>query len=297
MRFFLISYFLILTLLNYSQVNRTNNAGLPINNRTESKAGIKDTLRNPVEDSLAILRKKLEKFEYSSVINGINHLLLKKEELLKKELIEAYLFKAVSHFALAEDENAERSFNEILKIDSTFTLDSTKISPKIISFFKKVKENFYTRSVQNPEKSVARVDTVYIPRIYEREVGNKVSQAVIRSIIFPGLGHLYTGSSIKAWVLTGLTASALGSAIYFWWDTDRKEKLYTKESDPGLIEYRYKKYNRAYKLRNISIAALVGVWLYSQIDLLFFSDLFEIDFNQTEASSLSHIGIKFTYRF
>ncbi len=300
MRFFLISYILIYSVLAFAHAHRDKssiNTDLPVVNGTSQKAENKDTVKTPVQDSLISLKKNLEKFEYSSVINGANRLLLNKESLLKKEIIEAFLLKGISHFALSEDENAERSFVEILKIDSTFTLDSTKISPKIISFFKKVKGDFYARNVQNTEKAAARIDTVFVPRIYEQKIGNRVSQALIRSIIFPGLGHLYQGSSLKAWTLTGLSAAAIGSIIYFSIDTNKKEELYSNETDPGLIEYRYKKYNQAYKSRNISIAAFAGIWLYSQIDLLFFSDLFEVNINETEVLGKNQFEINLTYRF
>ncbi|MGE5807036.1 MAG: hypothetical protein ACM34O_14560 [Ignavibacteria bacterium] len=300
MRFFSISYILIYSVLAFAQVHRDNygiNADLSFVNGPSQKTENKDTVKTHIQDSLISLKRNLEKFEYSSVINGANRLLLQKERLLKKEIIEVYRLKGISHFALAEDENAERSFVEILKIDSTFTLDSTKISPKIISFFKKVKDDFYAINIQKNEKSAARIDTVYVPRIYEQKIGDRVSQALIRSIIFPGLGHLYQGSSLKAWTLTGLSAAAIGSIIYFSIDANKKEELYSKETDPGLIEYRYDNYNRAYQLRNISIAAFAGIWLYSQIDLLFFSDLFEVNINESEVLGTNQFEINFTCRF
>jgi hypothetical protein len=299
-RFFSISYILIYSALAFAQVHSDKpgtNEDLPFVNGPSQKAENNDTAKTHVQDSLISLKRNLEKFEYSSVINGANRLLLQKDRLLKKEIIEVYRLKGISHFALAEDENAERSFVEILKIDSTFTLDSTRISPKIISFFKKVKDDFYTRDIQENKKSAARIDTVYVPRVYEQKIGNRVSQALIRSIIFPGLGHLYQGSSLKAWTLTGLSAAAIGSIIYFSIDTNKKEELYSKETDPGLIEYRYDKYNRAYHLRNISIAAFAVIWLYSQIDLLFFSDLFEVNINESELLGKNQFEISLTYRF
>jgi hypothetical protein len=108
---------------------------------------------------------------------------------------------------------------------------------------------------------------------------------------------LYQGSSLKAWTLTGLSAAAIGSIIYFSIDANKKEELYSKETDPGLIEYRYDNYNRAYQLRNISIAAFAGIWLYSQIDLLFFSDLFEVNIKESEVLGKNQFEINFTYRF
>lgn len=299
MRFFLISYMLIYSVVHLSQVRPDESPSLFSSNQIfQKKFEINDTLNTPVQDSLRFLRKKLEQFDYSSVINGANRLLQKKEQLLKKEIIETYQLKAISHFALVEDENAERSFREILKIDSTFTLDSARISPKIISFFKQVKENYFKRISDYNEENYARIDTVYVPHIYEQKFTDRVQQAVIRSILFPGLGHLYQRGSIKAWTLTTLTAAAVGSLIYFWIDTAEKEELYIKESQAALIDYRYKKYNRSYKLRNISLIALAGIWIYTQIDLIFFSDLFEIKFKEMGfPSGKDQAGIEFKYYF
>jgi hypothetical protein len=290
---------LIYSVVHLSQVRPDESPSLFSSNQIfQKKFEINDTLNTPVQDSLRFLRKKLEQFDYSSVINGANRLLQKKEQLLKKEIIETYQLKAISHFALVEDENAERSFREILKIDSTFTLDSARISPKIISFFKQVKENYFKRISDYNEENYARIDTVYVPHIYEQKFTDRVQQAVIRSILFPGLGHLYQRGSIKAWTLTTLTAAAVGSLIYFWIDTAEKEELYIKESQAALIDYRYKKYNRSYKLRNISLIALAGIWIYTQIDLIFFSDLFEIKFKEMGfPSGKDQAGIEFKYYF
>jgi len=301
-RFYLISYFLIYTVIHLSQVHPDESinitAFLSLNPTNQKVPEIRDSLNTPVQDSLSYLRKKLEQFDYSSVINGANRLLINKEQLSKNELIETQQLKGISHFALAEDENAERSFREILRIDSSFALDSTRISPKIISFFKKVKENYLKRISDVNEGNIARIDTVYIPHIYEQELSGRVQQAVIRSILFPGLGHLYQAGSVKAWTLTALTAAAAGSLIYFWIDMDRKEELYINESEADLIDYRYKKYNRSYRLRNISLIALAGIWMYTQIDLLFFSDLFEIKFKELKLpDGKIQVGIDFKYYF
>jgi hypothetical protein len=72
--------------------------------------------------------------------------------------------------------------------------------------------------------------------------------------------------------LTSVGAVSLGAAIYYAVDSNTKEKKYLDETDPALIPSLYSKYNTSYKLRNFSLLSFAAVWLYSQIDLLFFSE-------------------------
>ena len=57
----------------------------------------------------------------------------------------------------------------------------------------------------------------------------------------------------------------------------------------NLIQNKYDTYNSAYKIRNTLIVTSVVLWLYSQIDLLFFSDdLFAEKLNAEITSDLFH---------
>ncbi|MEK6553091.1 MAG: hypothetical protein AABZ54_06545, partial [Bacteroidota bacterium] len=44
------------------------------------------------------------------------------------------------------------------------------------------------------------------------------------------------------------------------------------ESNKLLIQQKYDDYNKSYKIRNVLIISYAVIWLYSQIDLLFFSN-------------------------
>jgi hypothetical protein len=60
--------------------------------------------------------------------------------------------------------------------------------------------------------------------------------------------------------------------LYFIVDANEKEKAYLSETNSVLIQSNYDKYNKSYKIRNTLIATYAAIWLYSQIDLLFFSN-------------------------
>ena len=99
-----------------------------------------------------------------------------------------------------------------------------------------------------------------------------MTNALGRSILFPGMGHLYLSNNAKGWILTSLNTAALGSMLYFIFDSRNKELDYLEQTEPALINEKYDKYNTSYKIRNTLIITYAVIWIYSQIDLLFFSD-------------------------
>jgi hypothetical protein len=231
----------------------------------------KDSTQIP--DSLAEMQKKFEQFQYGDVISMSNRLLLRKIPYTKKDLLDIYKMLGIAHYSLSEDDAAKKSFIEMLRIDSTFKFDSTKVSPKIISFFRQVKNDYVDQQKEIEARTVVRIDTVYIPQKENNlEYVDKERGAVARSLFVPGLGQLYKEEYLKGTILTVLSTAALISSIYFIIDTNEKEKAYLIETNPALIESKYQDYNSSFQKRNISLISYGVIWLYSQIDLLFLSD-------------------------
>ena len=96
--------------------------------------------------------------------------------------------------------------------------------------------------------------------------------AVIKNILLPGLGQLHNGNSAKGWITTSASILNLGTLIYFAIDANKKQNAYLMETDRNLIQLKYDDYNRSYKIRNAFIISYAAIWLYSQIDFLFFSE-------------------------
>ena len=94
---------------------------------------------------------------------------------------------------------------------------------------------------------------------------------MLRSLILPGWGHFYSSDDTKGYILSSLSAVTLGVMIYSIFDTQTKENEYLAETTPLLIQEKYGQYNSSYKTRNILIASYALLWMYSQIDLLYFS--------------------------
>ncbi len=240
-----------------------------------------DTLKNKVvnqdslmaQDSLALMKRKFDQFKYGDVISIANKMLLKKAPLTRDEILNIYKLKGISHYSLSEDDAAKKSFIEILRIDTSYALDSTKISPKIISFYKQVKANYIQQQKEVEARTVVRIDTVYIPKVeYDFEHESRAKNAIARSLIVPGLGQLYLDVNFKSVFLTVLGTAALSASVYYFIQSEKKEKAYLIEADPNMLESRYADYNDAYKNRNISLISFGVLWLYSQIDLLFLSN-------------------------
>ena len=226
-----------------------------------------------VRDSLALMKTNFDQFKYADVISIANKLLLRKVPLTKDEILNVYKFKGISHYSLSEDDAAKKSFIEILRIDTSYTLDSTKTSPKIISFFNQVKQNYAQQQKDIEARTVVRLDTIYVPKIqYDIGHENRLKNAIARSLIIPGLGHLYLDVNFKSVFLTVLGSAALISSVYYSLKTEEKHKSYLVETDPGKIEMKYNDYNDLYSKRNISLVSFGVLWIYSQLDILFFMD-------------------------
>ncbi len=224
------------------------------------------------DEILQKLTQNFRDFEYKQVIDFADSVLKKNEDFSNPELMEIYRMKGISHYALLDDRETRLSFIEILKIDTSYTLDPSNTSPKIISFFKEVK-NEYLTSIEGREKEilVTKHDTVYVPVTYRDTVSEyNLKQALIRSVIIPGTGHLYLKSDIKSWVLTFLSVASIGTGIYFIIDTNDKEKLYLEERNINETGERYNDYNFSYRMRNLAFISFAALWIYSQLDLLFF---------------------------
>ena len=244
------------------------------------------------KDSISVLKNELESFNYAKVITHADRLILHKEILSKATLIEIYRMKATAQFSLSDLEGADTTFNDLLSIDTTYVLDSSNTSPKIITFFNQLKQNYLSALAQKKQEITIKPDTVFV---MDESSFYRLKQAVIRSVIFPGLGHIYLNQNLKGITLTSLTAVTLSSMIYFIIDSNKKQSIYLNAHDDIAVQSNYNDYNSSYKFRNYSIIAFAAVWLYSQIDLLFFSNINLSFFSGSVSPSSGSLQIGFIF--
>lgn len=216
------------------------------------------------------IKEKYESFEYRDVIRLSEIFLFDNSGISKEDSIEVLTMKAVSYYSLNEEISAEKTLRQIIDLDRNYELNPSTVSPKIISLFEQLKIQ-YAPPMKEEQQNESVKEPVQKPD-YNLLISTKNDVYVntfSRSVVFPGLGHLYLNNSAKGWVLTALTAVTLPTMVYFIFDASSTEKDYLNEVDASLIEQKYSEYNSAYKTRNFFIAAFAVVWFYSQIDLLF----------------------------
>jgi TM2 domain-containing membrane protein YozV len=120
---------------------------------------------------------------------------------------------------------------------------------------------------------------------------------IIRSLIFPGWGQLYNNNKLKGWILTSLGAITISSAVYFIIDSNNKQKKYLNDVNLSTIQNNYNEYNTSYKLKNISIISFIAVWVYSQIDILFFSQNNSLPLTQLKTNFMNQFQLNFSLSF
>ena len=248
------------------------------------------------------LNREFQLFNYSKVISLADGFIADKGGFSKDELIEIYLLKGISHYSLGESELVKESFFEILNLDNNYKINSSQVSPKIIREFEKLRIEYDRTNIKKEFTSVVKIDTLYKVDTLLLKPNNKLySETVIRSMVFPGWGHFYSGNRTKGWILSAANSVTLGSMLYFIYDTNRKESSYLNEIDPTLIEEKYSYFNKSYKIRNSLIAAYAVLWIYTQIDILFFSEIPFVPVVNTSAFNNSTnsfpTDIQFTMQF
>jgi hypothetical protein len=216
------------------------------------------------------IRKSYESFEYNDVIKSADSLLADKSKLNKSDLTELLMMKAVSHYALAEEDKTRKCFIEMLKIDRHTELDSETVSPKIVSLFNEVKNDFI-QAIPEDQKFIDNklADTNQIPNDLTLTRFQDQKNSIIRSFLFPGWGQLYSGNTTKGLIISSAALINLGSMIYFIIDANSKEKKYLNAIDANTISSSYDSYNRSYKTRNILISSMIFIYAYAQVDFFY----------------------------
>lgn len=219
------------------------------------------------------LQNHYEAFEYSIVIKKSQNLLAYKERFSDSVLIKIYAIKAAAHYAMGDKADARKSFIELLKIDENFNLSNVKYSPKLVELFNNVKQEF-TDILQTKKDKKQQQNLNSGNKIEKKGINynNPLPVVIVKSLALPGWGHLHLEDNTKGWILTSASVATLGSLVYFIFDSNNKEKSYLSEVNSNLIQEKYNKYNSSYKIRNALIVTYAAIWLYTQIDILFFSN-------------------------
>lgn len=219
------------------------------------------------EVSYQKVKQMYEKFEYENVIKFSNQL-LQQGGLPDSLAVDVHIMRANIFYSNDDEVSTRKSFEDILTIKKNYIPNPSNISPKLISIFNEVKAEFIRNHpdvIQPQDSSQAKPQTISIDP-------STMRNAIVQNILIPGLGQLYIGNNTKGWISAPISTISLGAMIYSVLNTKNKENAYLNETNKLLIQQKYDDYNSAYKIRNIFIISYAVIWLYSQIDLLLFSN-------------------------
>jgi hypothetical protein len=226
------------------------------------------------ESPLENIKRLFEDFEYEKVIQLSNELLNNKEypDTLR---IELHLMRVISFFYFGNEDRVKQNFQSILELSNGFTLDASKISskiiklinPRIVTLFNEVKREFLR---QNPVEATNPEDVAQIVRFAE-EKEQKMKWAFLKNSVLPGWGNFDINKSTKGWITSSLSSANFIAMLYFIIDTNRKENDYLNTTNKQDINQKYSAFNSAFKTRNTLITTYALMWLYNQLDILFFS--------------------------
>jgi tetratricopeptide (TPR) repeat protein len=252
------------------------------------------------QNSIALLQQKYMNFDYPAVINSGNLILRTAGNLTRNDSLEIYRLQGLSYYAMADITGALRCFISILHFDPEYKLQPRDNPPKVIDFFEEIRLTLpKTVSATEKNESGAGSDfnAVQVPPRSHSE-SSALRRALGYSIILPGMGHLQYSDKSKGWVLLSSGLAALGSTVYFTIDTNRKEDAYLSAVSKAEIDAKYKDYNQAYKIRNTSLILFGTVWLYTQLDLLYWSKPYDKKVTLTpgsDYSGLTYLTLRFCF--
>lgn len=217
-------------------------------------------------NSFLELKKDFEDFEYSKVISKSEQL-LKDENISDSLRIEVYLMRAISHYSLGNLEDTKTSFQDILLINRKFNPNPSQVSPVLVAIFDEVKRD-YDRQNPQPLDPLQNVKTDLSQPVIDYD---HFKTSALKNLLVPGWGHISVGNTTKGLITTGVVALNFIMMLNSISNTNEKESAYLNEKNQALIETKFSQYNSSYKTRNLLITSFAVVWLYSQIDFLFFS--------------------------
>ncbi|MEL6820355.1 MAG: hypothetical protein AAFP70_01240, partial [Calditrichota bacterium] len=221
---------------------------------------------------LADLEQRFRAQEFDAVLQLGDSLLTSGLALEENDLIRIYEIQAIVFYTRDELQNSLFSFLSILELNSSHELDPVRTSPKIRNYFEEIRRDFLAKkrlAEQNRSRRQEQIDSLQ-SAIEDRSLA-QVRGSMIRSILLPGWGHLHSGKRNMGWTLTALSLSSLGIGTWFSIETASRENDYLNETNPLLIQPKYNSFNDAYQLRNSVYLAFAALWVYSQIDLFYFS--------------------------
>lgn len=180
--------------------------------------------------SVEEIRSAYRRLDYQRSRTLAHRALSRFHDYTREELLEVHRVLALVEISQNNRAEARRQFEAALSLDPEMQLDPAFVSPQILSFFDRVKRQWWTR------RTAGRLDS---SSVQYRTVPDRRVEAALRSIVLPGWGQHWRGERAEAWMIGGAWALALGG---------------------GLVADR--------PWRGRLLVAAGGVWVYAYLDVI-----------------------------
>lgn len=194
-----------------------------------------------------------ENLRYERTVKQCEEFLSTHPRLPEAKLLKVLQYLAMSQLALGEEEQAKRTLQSIIIANPEYSLDRRIVSPKLIELY---------RNQRARERQSGDISEPAVQYLVKEDLR---TEAMLRSVIFPGLGQTYLDQS-RGYLYAGIAGISLGIFGYSVIQTPRAHERYLGATDPQNIEQRYATYNRLYQLRNNSLIVYLGTWMIAGVD-------------------------------
>lgn len=155
-------------------------------------------------DVIQQVQQAYQQLEYKKAERLVQKALVEYDRFSVEQLTELHRLLALIEISQNNQLEARRNFEAALSLNPALGLDSTLVSPKILSFFQQVKRQYLAHQGGAVTDSVAvRYYLMRDPRL----------EATLRSAILPGWGQLHKGEQLKGKVLMGIWGGAMTGAF------------------------------------------------------------------------------------
>ena len=202
------------------------------------------------------VRERYQALEFKRATRLALAYLSEQSRLTPNELIMLHQYAAFSYFSLGNQDSSRVHFLSLLSIKSDWTPDRVEVSPKIITFFEQVKQDFQILKTDKASSEFTRYVLLEDPR----------RNATLRSAIIPGWGQFYKSQPGRGIVLGGLFWSSVAALIVARQQENQFRRDYENSESPDEIQGLYDDYNQWYKIRRNLIWVTASTWLLNLAD-------------------------------
>ena len=200
-----------------------------------------------------------EALEYAQAEALARQALSRPEAFTGAQLVRLHTTLGLILYARNDALGAAEQFRAALSLEPGLTLDPVLVSPVTLAFFEETRSTFLRERAGEARSEPA---TRYVV------VRDTRPGAALRSLVLPGWGQRSRGQRAKGWLMTGAWTAAIGGGVAAHFQRDRARTAYLEETDPAVVQDRYRTYNNWHRLRGGLFVAAGAVWAAGIVDAL-----------------------------